>query len=110
MHSVGTNITRMHRSSTRLHRGITIIHSSAARWRRRRIGNPVDAAFIKGLGDNNNNIHNIKNNKNNSSNNTTIATIITILTRSTQESANLCSSAGISTWQHWPIYLKSLRS
>ena len=31
--------------------GITIIHSSAARWRRCRIRNPVHAAFIKGVGD-----------------------------------------------------------
>ena len=49
---VHTNITRLHRSITRLHRGITIIHSSAARWRRRRIGNPVHAVFIKEVGDN----------------------------------------------------------
>ena len=48
---VHTNITRLHRSITRLHRGITIIHTSAARWRRRRIVDPVHAAFIKGLGD-----------------------------------------------------------
>ena len=45
-------ITRVHTIITSLHRGITIIHSSAARWRRRRIGNPVHAAFIKGVGDN----------------------------------------------------------
>ena len=48
---VHTIITSLHRGITRLHRGITIIHSSAARWRRRRIGNPVHAAFIKGVGD-----------------------------------------------------------
>ena len=34
-----------------MHRGITVIHSSAAWWRRCRIGNPVHAAFIKGVGD-----------------------------------------------------------
>ena len=48
---VHTNITRLHRSITRLHRGITIIHTSAARRRRRRIVDPVHAAFIKGLDD-----------------------------------------------------------
>ena len=47
-----TIITSLHRDITRLHRGVTIIHSSAARWRRCRIGNPVHAALIKGVGDN----------------------------------------------------------
>ena len=44
-------ITRFYTSITRLHRGITIIHISAARRRRRRIVDPVHAAFVKGLGD-----------------------------------------------------------
>ena len=56
---VHTNITRLHRSITRLHRGIsrlqrgiTIIHTSAARRRWCRVVDPVHAAFIKGVGDN----------------------------------------------------------
>ena len=49
--SFHTSITRLHRSITRLHRGITIIHISAVRRRRRRIVDPVHAAFVKGLGD-----------------------------------------------------------
>ena len=48
-----TSFTRLHRNITRLHRGITIIHISAARWRRRGIMDPVHAALVKGLGDNN---------------------------------------------------------
>ena len=42
----------MHRGITRVHRGITIVHSGEARRRRRRIINPIHAAFEKGLGDN----------------------------------------------------------
>ena len=34
-----------------VHRGITKVHSGAARRRRRRIINPIHAAFVKGLGD-----------------------------------------------------------
>ena len=44
-------ITRLNRGIISLHRGITTVHSSAARWGWRRIGNPVHAAFIKGVGD-----------------------------------------------------------
>ena len=47
-------ITRLNRGSTSFHRGITKVHSSAARWRWCRIGNPVHAAFIKGVGDKSN--------------------------------------------------------
>ena len=38
------------RGITGLHKGVTVIHSSAARWRWRRIWNPVHAALIKGVG------------------------------------------------------------
>ena len=47
-------ITSVHRGITKVHRGITKVHSGAARCRRRRVVNPIHAAFIKGLGDNNN--------------------------------------------------------
>ena len=47
---------------TSKHRVIAIIHSGAARRRWRRIVDPVHAAFIKGLGDSNNNVN--ANNKN----------------------------------------------
>ena len=39
------------RGITRIHRGITVIHSGTARRRRRRIINPIHAALEKGLGD-----------------------------------------------------------
>ena len=44
-------IISVHRGVTRVHRGITKVHSGAARRRRRRIINPIHAAFVKGLGD-----------------------------------------------------------
>ena len=44
-------ITKVHRGITGVHRGITKVHSGAARRRRRRIINPIHAAFVKGLGD-----------------------------------------------------------
>ena len=50
-------ITRLRRGFTRLHRGITIIQSSAARHRRRRIVDPIHAALEKGLGDNHYHYH-----------------------------------------------------
>ena len=54
------------RGITRIHRGITKVHSGAARCRRRGIVNPIHAAFIKGLGDNddNSNNDNVDNNSN----------------------------------------------
>ena len=36
------------RGITSVHRGITKVHSGAARCRRRRVMNPIHAAFIKG--------------------------------------------------------------
>ena len=44
-------ITSVHSGITKVHRGITKVHSGAARRRRRRVINPIHAAFIKGLGD-----------------------------------------------------------
>ena len=49
--SVHRGITKVHRGITKVHRGFTKVHSGAARCRRRRVVNPIHAAFIKGLGD-----------------------------------------------------------
>ena len=49
--SVHRGITKVHSGITKVHRGITKVHSGAARCRRRRVVNPIHAAFIKGLGD-----------------------------------------------------------
>ena len=38
------------RGITGFHEWVTVIHSSAARWRWRRVWNPVHAALIKGVG------------------------------------------------------------
>ena len=40
----------LYRGITGLHKGVTVIHSSAARRRRRRVWNPMHAALIKGVG------------------------------------------------------------
>ena len=48
---VHRGITSVHRGITKVHRGITKVHSGVARRRRRRVINPIHAAFIKGLGD-----------------------------------------------------------
>ena len=40
------------RGITGLHNGVTVIHSSVVRWSWRRVWNPVQAALIKGVGHN----------------------------------------------------------